>query len=303
MSSEPEMSDAQFTNVFSLMIGGLILLTIVLIILAVFVGSGVEKSDINTQVRDSQMAENMEPVGQITVGEVASSEPAPDAGSEEEQTAEPGSGASVYQSSCAACHASGVAGAPVLGDEGAWSDRVAQGTDTLYQHAIEGFQGSAGMMPAKGGNPSLSDEEVKAAVDHMVAAVSDSAASDASAAESEPADTGAADAEATDAEAADAEAADAGAEAESGEAAGVAGQEVYQSSCIACHASGVAGAPKLDDSADWAARIEQGMDTLYTHAIEGFQGEKGVMPPKGGNMSLSDAEVRAAVDYMVDQSR
>ncbi|HSH43446.1 MAG TPA: c-type cytochrome, partial [Arenicellales bacterium] len=102
------------------------------------------------------------------------------------------------------------------------------------------------------------------------------------------------------------EAADTGAAAtaeEPTETAGAAGEEVYQSSCIACHASGVAGAPKLGDTADWAPRIEQGNDTLYMHAIQGFQGEKGVMPPKGGNMGLSDAEVQAAVDYMVEQSR
>ncbi|HSH42176.1 MAG TPA: c-type cytochrome, partial [Arenicellales bacterium] len=268
MSSEPEMSDAQFSNVFSLMIGGLIVLTIVLIILAVFVGSDVQKSDINTQVRDSEMTENLEPVGQIAIGEAPSSEPAASGSDDGQAAAEPQSGEAVYQSSCAACHASGVAGAPVFGEEGAWSDRVAQGKDTLYQHAIEGFQGSAGMMPAKGGNPSLSDEEVKAAVDHMVAAVAGDAAPETAAEESEAADTeaadtgaadtgaadtGAADTEAADTEAADTEAAgteaaDTGAAAtaeEPTETAGAAGEEVYQSSCIACHASGVAGAPKL----------------------------------------------------------
>ncbi|MDH3637273.1 MAG: c-type cytochrome, partial [Gammaproteobacteria bacterium] len=79
------------------------------------------------------------------------------------------SGEAVYTANCSACHAAGVAGAPKLGDAGAWSARIAQGNDVLYEHAVKGYQGSAGLMPAKGGNANLSDDEVKAAVDHMVA--------------------------------------------------------------------------------------------------------------------------------------
>lgn len=82
-----------------------------------------------------------------------------------------------------------------------------------------------------------------------------------------------------------------------------AGESVYKANCFACHGAGVAGAPKLGDSANWAPRIEQGMDVLYTHAIEGYQGNSGYMPPKGGFTSLSDEEVKAAVQYMVEQSR
>jgi cytochrome c5 len=81
------------------------------------------------------------------------------------------------------------------------------------------------------------------------------------------------------------------------------GKKVYDSICMACHAAGVAGAPKFGDKALWAPRIAQGMDTLYTHSIKGFQGKAGLMPPKGGNMSLSDADVKAAVDYMVSKAR
>lgn len=82
-----------------------------------------------------------------------------------------------------------------------------------------------------------------------------------------------------------------------------AGESVYKANCFACHGAGVAGAPKLGDTANWAPRIEQGMDVLYTHAIEGYQGESGYMPPKGGFTSLSDEEVKAAVQYMVEESR
>jgi cytochrome c5 len=78
-------------------------------------------------------------------------------------------GKKVYESSCAACHMPGVAGAPKTGDKAAWKDRIAQGNDMLYTHAIKGYQGKAGMMPAKGGFPNLSDAEVKEAVDFMVA--------------------------------------------------------------------------------------------------------------------------------------
>jgi len=69
--------------------------------------------------------------------------------------------------------------------------------------------------------------------------------------------------------------------------------------CSACHTAGVAGAPKTGDKAGWAPRVAQGKDTLYKHAIGGFQGKMGVMPAKGGNTSLSDADVKAAVDYML----
>jgi cytochrome c5 len=73
------------------------------------------------------------------------------------------------------------------------------------------------------------------------------------------------------------------------------GKPVYDSVCMACHAAGVAGAPKTGDKAAWAPRLKTGMNTLYTSALKG----KNAMPPKGGNVSLSDADVKAAVDYMV----
>lgn len=80
------------------------------------------------------------------------------------------------------------------------------------------------------------------------------------------------------------------------------GKSVYGKTCALCHAAGVAGAPKPGDKADWAPRIAQGKDTLYKHAIEGFTGSKGVMPARGGSTTLSDDDVKAAVDYMADQS-
>ncbi len=81
------------------------------------------------------------------------------------------------------------------------------------------------------------------------------------------------------------------------------GQQVFQTTCVACHGAGIAGAPKLGDKSQWAKHIAKGRDTLYASAVNGVQGSAGAMPPKGGNPALSDAEVRAAVDYMVARSK
>jgi len=75
-----------------------------------------------------------------------------------------------YSATCAACHNLGVAGAPKLGDKEAWKQRIAKGSETLYDHAINGFVGELGAMPAKGGFTSLSDQQVKAIVEYMVSA-------------------------------------------------------------------------------------------------------------------------------------
>ena len=77
------------------------------------------------------------------------------------------------------------------------------------------------------------------------------------------------------------------------------GSQVYQTVCVACHGSGLVGAPKLGDRAAWKPRLAQGLAALHEHAVKGIR----AMPPKGGNASLSDGDVRAAVDYMVSQSK
>lgn len=80
-------------------------------------------------------------------------------------------------------------------------------------------------------------------------------------------------------------------------------EELVTVACGACHNQGIGGAPKLGDAAAWAPRIAQGKDTLYKHAIEGFTGKAGLMPPKGGRVDLSDDLIRQGVDYMVEKSR
>jgi cytochrome c len=85
--------------------------------------------------------------------------------------------------------------------------------------------------------------------------------------------------------------------------AATAGKAVYDKACQACHNMGIAGAPKVGDVAGWTDRIKQGIATLNDHAINGYQGPSGVMPAKGGNMSLSDDEVKNAVVFMVESSQ
>ena len=203
------------------------------------------------------------------------------------------SGEQVYAQVCKTCHETGLAGAPKLGDKAAWQARIAQGEATVSQHAIAGFQGKGGAMPAKGGNADLTDDEVRRAVAFM--------ANKAGATWKEPAMAApVAAAPASAAPIATAAAAPAPAATAPAAAAGKPdGKKVFESSCAACHATGVAGAPKFGDKAAWAPRIAQGVSVLYTHAIGGVQGKGGVMPPKGGNVALPDPDVKAAVDYMV----
>jgi len=81
------------------------------------------------------------------------------------------------------------------------------------------------------------------------------------------------------------------------------GPQVYNQACVACHGTGVAGAPKTGDAAAWGARIGQGNATLSQHVINGYQGSAGYMPPKGGRADLSDDEILSAMSYMLDQAR
>ncbi|MFT3735539.1 MAG: c-type cytochrome [Rhodocyclaceae bacterium] len=104
-------------------------------------------------VPEEETAKLIQPVARV---ETATAAPAAAGG--------PVDGKKIYETSCAACHATGAAGAPKAGDKGAWGPRIAAGKDTLYKHALEG----KGAMPPKGGNPSLSDAEIKAVVDHLV---------------------------------------------------------------------------------------------------------------------------------------
>jgi cytochrome c5 len=189
------------------------------------------------------------------------------------------SGEQVVKEVCATCHQAGVAGAPKIGDAAAWGPRIKQGLNALLASAMKG----KGAMPPKGGNASLSDDEVARAVVFL--------ANSGGAKFKEPAAPKPAAAAAAPAQ---------GAAASQPQAAAAPdGKKVFDSVCTACHTAGVAGAPKLGDKAAWAPRIKTGVDTLVQSALKG----KNAMPPKGGNPSLSDADVRAAVEFMVSQSK
>lgn len=214
------------------------------------------------------------------------------------------SGAAVYAAVCAACHDTGAAGAPKLGDNAAWAQRFAQGYDLVVKHAIEGIRA----MPAKGGNPDLDNLEVERAVVFMAnksgASYKEPAAPAAQAAPAEPAAATAAATAAAPAPSAPA-AATAGAATDAPvpvAATAEVGKNIYNTACAACHGPGIAGAPKLGDKAAWVPRLAQGHPVLYEHAIKGFQGKTGVMPPKGGS-TAPDADIKAAVDYMIAASK
>ena len=177
------------------------------------------------------------------------------------------SGEEIVKSVCAACHQAGVAGAPKIGDKAAWAPRIKQGLQALVASAAKGKGG----MPPKGGDNSLGDDDLAGAIAFM--------ANQSGAKFKEPAAKPAAQKTQT--------------------AAAADGKKVYDSTCTACHTAGVAGAPKLGDKAAWAPRLKQGVDGLVQSATKG----KGAMPPKGGNASLSDADLRAAVEFMVSQTK
>jgi len=190
----------------------------------------------------------------------------------------------------------------------------------------QGFQGKTGMMPPKGGNPDLADVEVQRAVVYMAnqsggnlkeppAPAAPAASTQTAAAGSVPAGSvGVATASggamtsqaaaptstAPGAPQSPTPAAAPGGATTVAAAAGAKpdGKKVFETTCNVCHGAGIAGAPKFGDKTAWAPRLAEGINVLHQHALQGYQGKSGVMPPKGGNTALSDAEVTAAVDYM-----
>jgi cytochrome c5 len=155
------MSDREFLKLFSGLIGALVALTVVLLVMANVVGGKHARQHVDTAV-----AERIKPIGEVNIGQ------APNSGGinliATASAAGEDKGKATYESTCVACHGAGIAGAPKFGDAAAWKDRIAQGKPKLYEHALKGFQGKAGVMPPKGGNTALPDADVKAAVDYMV---------------------------------------------------------------------------------------------------------------------------------------
>lgn len=167
--------DTHFFNVFSMVIGLLVAIAIVLFALARIVASQTQDRQV---VEDAGYVKNVEqriePFAQEAVAGQDNTALAikPDAGSAAQAgsaaTEMPKTGEALFQQTCSACHGAGIAGAPKAGDKAAWGPRIAKGKPTLYDHALHGFQGTSGVMPAKGGRTDAPDDLVKQAVDYMV---------------------------------------------------------------------------------------------------------------------------------------
>lgn len=233
-------------------------------------------------------------------------------------------GQQVYEATCTTCHAAGVAGAPIFGNKDAWAPFIKAGYEDMLNVALHG----RGAMPAKGGNTTLKDIEVERAMVYMAnaagadyaepsedgketAADTDSAKTDETetvkadtpeptpAAEESTETAAAQDKDANDAATAEVVSADAGGIPAATEEQLAIGKKIYDSACVACHSTGVAGAPKFGDKADWAPYIETGLDTMLQISISG----KGAMPPRGTAMNASDEDLRATILYMIQDAR
>ncbi len=167
------------------------------------------------------------------------------------------SGKEVVQAVCAACHGTGANGAPKIGDKNAWSARSTRGLTALSGNALSGIR----KMPPHGGNPGLSDIEIKRAIVYMV---------NSSGGNWVPPISKTARVEERS------------------------GEQVVKTICFKCHETGVQGAPKIGDRAAWAPRVKQGFEALRRSAINGHGG----MPPRGGEANLTDTEILAAITYM-----
>jgi cytochrome c5 len=277
-----------------------------IILLVMFVTSDKRPAAGSDAFDPKAVAERIRPVGMVEVKDAS-------------DLASLKTGDQVFAAQCTACHALGALGAPKLGDADAWAARIKTGFDALLHSALAG----KGQMPQQGGGD-FSDFEIARAVVFMTnksgakfaepaapsAAASDAAATATTATTASVApmpDPNAGKPIATATAALNNQVRDAAPNAVPGNApaqvaaaatTAAAPPPLYAQTCAVCHATGVAGAPKLGDKAGWAPRAAQGVDALTASAIKG----KGAMPPKGGS-SASDAEIKAVVSYMVAQSK
>lgn len=148
-----QQEDRNVLKMLMVVVGALVGFFVVIVILAQIV-AGMKSTDEGVdQMVEKAIIERIKPFGEVNVGS------APVA-----QASSGADGKGTFSASCAACHATGAAGSPKFGNKSAWKPRIAKGLETLYGHALNGFKG----MPARGGNASLSDDAVKAAVKYMV---------------------------------------------------------------------------------------------------------------------------------------
>lgn len=286
-------------------IAGFAVPVIIIALLAYYVDNSTRTGAGTDELSDAAVARRIAPIAQLNLRDAN----APRVYKTGEQ---------VYQAVCSACHAAGAAGAPKFGNSGDWGPRISQGFDTLWHNALNGKNA----MPPRGGTSpdDYSDYEIGLAVAYMAnhggaqfqdppkpaagaqgASTAAAASGGATAAAAPGAAASAASAQAAAAMAALASAPQAAAQASGAtQSAGAsqAGKALYQKVCQACHAAGVLNAPKFGDKEAWAPRLKDPMDVIYNYALHG----KGAMPPKGGS-NASDADVKAAVDYMVSAAK
>lgn len=262
MSHHPEMPKTTVSQFLLAVVGALVpvLLVFTLITNHILHYAATHAQHSDAASEEAIIAERIKPVGEATVGAASAAQGGR-------------SGEEVVKSVCIACHGVGALGSPKIGDKAAWGPRIAQGYATLIKHAISGLRA----MPPRGGASDLSDDEVAGAIAYMA----NQAGANFKAPEPKQAPAATA------------------APAAGAATAGDKGKATFDSTCSACHATGAAGSPKAGDKSAWGPRIAQGKETLYKHALGGFQGKSGTMPAKGGNAGLADADVKAAVDYMV----
>lgn len=239
---------------------------IVIVMLAQLAADG-KKPALSADAQEEAVAKRIKPAGEVVIAAAGGAQQIRD-------------GKTVVETVCAACHSSGALNAPKIGDKAAWGKLTSRSLEALTASAIKGIR----QMPARGGNPDLADVEIARAIVYM--------ANQAGSNWKEPAAPAVAATPAPAAAAAAAPAAAPVAAASGGDSAK--GKSTYEASCVACHGAGVAGAPKAGDKAAWAPRLKTGKDALYASVLKG----KGAMPPKGGNGSLADADIKAAVDYL-----
>ncbi len=166
-------------------------------------------------------------------------------------------GKEVVESLCVSCHASGARGAPKIGDKKAWAKLASRGLSGLSKSALTGIRD----MPSHGGNLNLTDTEIERAITYMVNRSGGHWA--------EPVSRTTRATERT-------------------------GEQIVSIRCSHCHQTGVNGAPKIGDKADWIPRLKPGIDVVVRSAINGHGG----MPPRGGMADLSDSEIRNAIIFM-----
>ena len=277
----------------------------IIVLLATYVDNTTRTGAGTDELSSQDVARRIAPIAQVTIRDAN----APRVFKTGEQ---------VFKAVCSACHATGAAGAPKFGNASDWAPRIAQGFDTLWHTALTG----KGAMPPRGGTSpdDYSDYEIGLAVAYMAnhggahfqdppkpaanapqAASAAASASGSAAVAQATAQAAAAIAaigsgtQAAAPGAAAATAAPAAGGAPQSADASQAGKALFQQVCQACHLAGVLGAPKFGNKADWAPRLKDPMDKIYNYALHG----KGAMPPRGGS-NASDADVKAAVDYMVN---